>query len=250
MPLNVTTGRALYALRSGVLTRIDAGATPADPIVAIPGLVARWRADQITGLTGGAVVASWPDMSANGYTATEATARPTWQAAALGGQPVVRFAGAQQLLASAPSGDPQQTVVAVVSAGGSGVRTLRGAGGSRGLQFRLESGGAIGLVSQASANIAASTTTVTNAVPAIVTATFDQVANTYAFYHNGAASGSGAATQDLLAQTTVIGQRAGGLVEYLTGDLAELLVWSRVLTSTELSTVHSYASARYGVTLG
>ena len=56
---------------------------------------AAYDARYISGLSDGAVVSSWSDLSGNGFTATQTTVgrQPTYKAAALGGSASVRFAG-------------------------------------------------------------------------------------------------------------------------------------------------------------
>lgn len=59
----------------------------------ITGLQVWLDASQITGLSDGAAVATWSDLSGNGRNATQASAgaRPTYQTNELNGLPVVRF---------------------------------------------------------------------------------------------------------------------------------------------------------------
>ena len=57
-------------------------------------------ATQITGLSDGATVASWPDKSGNGYNATQETGanKPLYKTNVLNGKPVLRFDGTDDYL--------------------------------------------------------------------------------------------------------------------------------------------------------
>lgn len=218
----------------------------------ISGLTARWRADQITGVSTGGNVASWPDMSINGYTATQGNTsiQPTWQPTALGGKPVVRCnASGQPLNAAAPTGGTTQTVIAVINPTAvTGTYTIRGSDSSGGLQFRI-SNSTLGFVKESIADIGAGTTTLTAGVPVVVAGSYDSGTGAYAFYINGAAAGSGTNAQTLSAQPTRIGQNGAAAAENFSGDIAELLVYSRVLTAGDRSTFDGYAQRRYGITV-
>lgn len=227
-----------------------ATAPPTDPIPSIPNLTGRWRADQITGLSNGAAVASWPDTSGNAYTASQATggSQPTWIASGLNGQPVVRFAGSQYLEAQpAPAGSAAETVIAVVTTPpDTNPYSIRGANSNGSLELRIYQLKSE-VLAQAVAGIGVSTTTLTASTPAIVTATYTS-GSSYAHYVNGAAAGSASTAQTVTAAYTNIGSANAGAESYK-GDIAELLQWSRVLTTTELSSVHTYLGSRYGITV-
>lgn len=228
--------------------RPSAAAVVSDSVSAISNIIARWRADQITNLTTGAAITTWPDLSVNGYTATAGTASPTWITGALGGQPVARFNGTSQYLtANANSGDPAQTVVAVISTAGTGSRTIRGGDGSAALQVRIESTNNVGMVAQTVANIASGTTPITLATPALAVASYNTSGGAWSIYVNGAAAGSGTNVQGVTTRLTSIGRNGANNGEYYSGDIAELIVWNRVLNGTELATVNTYVTGRYGI---
>lgn len=227
-----------------------------DSVSAISGIVARWRADQITGLTSGAAVSSWPDDSANGYHATQAASlsMPTWQAAAIGGQPTVRFTGSSNhwLASAAPAGDSAQTLVAVLKLNTiTNVRTIRAGylnefsnNGDGAIQFRIESNGMPGLVHQNIVNLGTATTAITTDATSVV-ATFSDAADSFGFRVAGSDAGGGTTTVTLTARTTRIGGHPYNTGEAFDGDMAELIVFNRVLTATELDTVQSYIEVRY-----
>lgn len=227
--------------------------TISDSVSAIPDLSARWRADQITGLSNGDPVASWPDASGYGNDATQSfvPSQPAWTASAINSQPAVYFAGDPRNLVSstASSSAAQQTLVAVLRTDTiSADHTIRAATGNGGLQVRLNSTGNIQLLKQGVALLAASSGTVSNATDTVVTVTFDQAAGIYAITINGASAGSGSVSTTLTPGLgTVIGKHPDVGNETLDGSIAELLTWPRVLTGPELATVHTYTTARYSV---
>lgn len=65
----------------------------------LPGLLHWYAADKIVGLTDGAAVSSWPDLSGNGYAAVQANGskQPTWHESAIGGLPAVSFTSVQNV---------------------------------------------------------------------------------------------------------------------------------------------------------
>lgn len=64
------------------------------------GATASYDSRYISGLSSGNAVSSWSDLSGNGNTASQATSakQPTYQTAVFGGQPSVRFDGADDQL--------------------------------------------------------------------------------------------------------------------------------------------------------
>lgn len=75
-----------------------ASATSSDPTLTITnGLIARWEADNITGLSDGASITNWPDSSGNGRYAEQLTLtpdyRPVFKTNLFGSKPAVRFDG-------------------------------------------------------------------------------------------------------------------------------------------------------------
>lgn len=229
--------------------------TITDSVSAIPDMVARYRADQVTGVADGAAVASWPDASGYAYTASQATAgnRPTYVAASLlGGQPAVRFTRANItfLASGAPSSAQTQTVVAIFrrNAGTGVINTIRAGNGNTALQVRLETSGVLGMVNQEVANLATSSTTLATGANYNTATALNFTTGAYSYTVNGVAAGSGTTSTGtfVAGRTTVIGTHPVNLGnEALDADVAELIVWNRVLTSTELATVQTYYTARY-----
>lgn len=228
----------------------------ADPST-ISGLSARWRADSISGVSSGSPAPTWPDTSGNGFAATNPSGTatvPTYVDGAINGLPVVRFtaANSQRLTSSAPAGLAAQTVVAVmIPQTASAARTIRGGANVTGsLQFCLENGtgtARLQSVKQGVANVAFSTGSPGVGSPVVTLFTYDSGSGLYEFRINGSPSGSGTNVQTLVADTTAIGSNRN--TQYFAGDIAELLVWGRVLTSAELAAVDSYVQDRYAITV-
>lgn len=215
----------------------------------IPDPYAWWKADSLTG-PDGTPVASWPDSSANGFAATQATAarQPILKTNVLNGQPVVRFATHWLNSSASASGGPNQTVFTVVSSVSPGTNTVRGASAAGGLQFRIVSGRP-NLVRQTLNDIGSGTNTPIASGVAAIYATSYVDATSYVFYVNGAATGTNTVANQIYANTTtVIGGRDSG-TEPLIGDLAELIVYNRILTTEERAAVTAYLSLKYAIPL-
>ena len=100
----------------------------------IPGLFLALDATQITGVADGSLLQTWPDMSGNGFTVNAETQTITYQAAAINGQPAVRFgvsgpAMMKTLHDARPIGD--RTIFLVIQ-----TLTAVGAGGYHSIQHQ------------------------------------------------------------------------------------------------------------------
>lgn len=83
----------------------------------IPGCVAWYKANAITGLVDNDPVTTWADSSGNARSITEATNKPLYKTAIVNGKPVVRFDGVNDILSRADalgfSGSPALTIFVV-----------------------------------------------------------------------------------------------------------------------------------------
>lgn len=213
----------------------------------IANLDAWWKADSLA-LADGALVATWADSGSGGHAASS-TNKPIYKASIVNGKPVLRFNGTTNYLTSNASASlPAQTIFAVVSAVSSPGATIRGASASGGLQYRL-SYLKPGILSQYVADLGGSTSPVTASTFTVVAVSWAN-ATSSAHYLNGAANGGVAQTASLTAGTTTnIGRNGSGANEFYNGDLAELIVYSRVLIASERATVDSYLSDKYAITV-
>lgn len=212
-----------------------------DTISALSGVIARYRADQITGLASGAAVSSWPNAQGPAGAATQATAglQPTWQAGVMNGQPTVRFDGTDDRMTVAASGSAQPlTVLAVVNPDVVNDREIIGGG--------------VELLVNTTWNGWGGTTT-------LVGPTATAAQNTAViFIANGATStvrvttGSGqpvtttgtTGTTALSASFTV---GSTGSARFWDGEIAELVIFSQALSASDLAVVDSYVGSRYGI---
>jgi hypothetical protein len=224
----------------------------------VANLAGWYKADAITGLTNGAAVATWPDSSSNNLTGTQGNvaARPAYQASMVNGKPVVRFDGVNDLIESGMSASPaNSTTFAVLRpTSTSGAFTIRGSfsgSSTGGLQYRVNNGKQL-LIKQFVAQIgspSATTLSTTNfSVVAVTLAT--GASGSYAFYLNGTADGSGSTTETLVAgMTTLIGMGQGGTNEPFSGDIAELICYSSVLSAADRNSVTAYLGTKYGISV-
>lgn len=211
------------------------------------------KADAISGLSDGNPIGTWSDSSGLGANATaSSTQRPTYKTGVLNGMPVARFGGSQFMTSGAPSYGAAQTIVAVVKSTNLGAtNTIRGGGGGTGgLQFRIEAASNpsyLRFVKESIADIGSGSTTIAASTWHVVTGTWDDAANTYAFTIDGVAAGSGSSAVNLtlFTSTTIGAANSGG--EAFVGDIAEMAAWSRVLNSTELSAVTSGLASKWGL---
>lgn len=215
----------------------------------VTGVVLWLAADAITGLADGDPVSAWEDLSAEGNDAGQATSgnRPTYQTAEVNGLPVVRFDGSNDYMDCLTlTGSPAAvTMIAVVKPTGSGYRTIVGAHTDGGLQWRIDSSTNYQTLNkQFTAAVGTSTGAVGSAFH-VVSASFAAGAS-YAFELDGVASGSGSHAQTLTSGRTFrIGSR--NAAEFLSGDLAELIVYDSVLSGPDLDSVTAYLQAKYAL---
>jgi hypothetical protein len=232
---------SLLTSRRGTL-----GHAPSFSPASVSGLYAWWKADAITGLSDGASIASWSDSSGNGWTAAQgggATVQPLYKTGIVNSLPVARFDSDDGLTSSA-SAALTATSIFVVLRPTSASGTPEQLGCTTGsLQLRLNSGhlqlrkqGVASIGSVSSAVLSTSVFSV-----AAVTCT-DGASGTYAFYVNGAADLSGSHSQTLDAGTRNLGIGAGS-------DMAEIIIYNVVLSSTNRGLVTAYLGTKYGISV-
>lgn len=135
------------------------------------------------------------------------------------------------------------TYCAWVNPTGATFRTIIGwSADSGGPQFRVNSDNTLGILNQNVANIGTSSGTVTNSVWSHVAVSYDASGN-YAFYINGAASGSGTSLQTFTFSTLKIGAKffGGGVDERFIGDIDDLRIYKRILTLSDINEVYTFA---------
>jgi len=259
------TAQAQFGLRSpGFVSKLNAAAAASDPS-SISNLQVWLKAESLAGANGTAT-SPWADSSGNDYSPTnQGTGRPYVTNSVLNGYNALFFA-TNQWLQFPPSAHgissnvPGMTIVAVhqrtitsaflrilvfVATGGSptATRSLIGEfnGDLRADGKRLDADAYVGNTNgNAGASFYASTILVdfsaadlfmyTNGVPSYTNASFSTAGN----------------SQALASQRMRIGADGGGGNAWV-GRLAELIVYNRKLTPTELAAVHAYLRAKFAL---
>jgi hypothetical protein len=139
--------------------------------------------------------------------------------------------------------------ITTFGAGGSGTTLLGETSG--GVELRVIPSGLLELQKSATSNIATSTSGITTGTYFQVNATFNSLTGAWAFRVSRTAAGSGTAGAISLSGGTMgIGWFVGGTGTPnldLVGGLAEAIVYTRVLTLTQIQAVENYLFAKWGV---
>lgn len=223
---------------------------------AIPNLALRFRASDITGLANLDPVASWPEGSGTGLSATQGTTldQPEYRAAIFNDNtlPGVYFNNDWMEVLGVTLPVAEFTVFAVMRPTSStSARTIFQSGAGAGTFLVRTEALKPEVLKTNTAVLLSGTTNMTINADALVTSTYSDAANAVATFLNGAANGSGTTAQSITsAATPKLGvNNAGSNTSTLAGVVAEILVYSRVLTTTERAHVHSYVQDTYGVTV-
>lgn len=219
------------------------------------------RADMGVTLNG-STVSAWANQGTAGGSVTQGTAasQPTWSAT--GGpnsRATLQFDGGDVLANTTTnlmaSGDPSTTFAVVKSgtaAGGAFFAQRRAGGDGRVRGHLAYVSGAQHFVSNnitdAGANIRLTGTPLGSITTAFIhEITFSAIGAAPAFYYNGTQRTVLSGTQQAESGTTGydVGSEAGILP--WTGDISELIVFTRVLTAAERAVVRGYLSNRYAI---
>lgn len=210
--------------------------TPLD----LSGLQFWFDANQITGLTDGATVNTWSDLSGNGVTLTRQTGAPLLRTNIQNAKSVVRFAAAEYFRSAAFTSIPQPTTFMLIARPTTATITLvDGTTTGHRNSIAVNSTGQW----QAFAGTSLNSTKVPNGT------TFDVVFVSF----NGASSfidvngtrvTGDANTNDLL-QLSVGAQASTG--NKMTGDIAEIAAWNRTLSDTEITSLRSAVQDKWGL---
>lgn len=208
--------------------------------------------DSSTITLNGSTVSQWDDKSGNNYHISQATAsnQPTYVSSVLNGRNIVRFDGNDELLngsATVVGGSTNRTVFIVFnSTAGSltygvflGDSTSNGQsfGISREIAVRVNNGNRVW------------STGAINSTHSIVTIALDGTSTTdLSAWKNGSsltASSTSVQTINTAAGIIVGNGTVGG---DLTGDVAEVIVYSSALSTSDRESVESYLSNKWGIT--
>lgn len=220
--------------------------------VLLPGIMLWLRADMGVSTSSGKVT-RWDDQSGRGYSAvqTVTTSQPQMASSSLNGWPMIRFTSTSSSLLTLnsthssglnpTSGKIHALAVVKRSSGTAAARILSKYGSSTGYALGFASGTAPSSV----INGNGVTSSKLLDTYGIVESVYDQTQNQVRVFDQpgGAATYSAAiATNSTLVG---IGGDAGG-GNYLDGDIAEILVYDGVLTSTQSQAIRSYLTGKYG----
>jgi hypothetical protein len=213
------------------------------------------KADAIPSLSDGDTVVTWPDSSGNGYTGTAVNA-PIYKTNQINGLPAVNFPSltpAPYFSSSCPDDTNTLTIFAVVNrllAGNYDV--LFGSPTAGGAELRAEPGNKLELLRQNQQGLTMSTGTVPTGWQVWgADVTFASTA-TFNYYRNGtqdAQTGIGSAA--LTAGTTrQVGRESTSTSNtVMHGHIAELIIYSRILTAGERALVDTYLQQRYAIAM-
>ncbi len=118
-------------------------------------------------------------------------------------------------------------------------------GGTGSFEFDIYSS-SLRIANSIVAVIAYSTTTLTSGAWFQGNVTYNDSTGAYAFRVARTAAGSGTNAQTITVGTTTIGA-IPGYGDYLNGKVAEIIIYNRVLSSTEITTVENYLYTKWGV---
>jgi len=241
----VVVDAAATKTRNAPDLEIGNSGTPGDltlPTFAIPAGLQLWLdADQL-GLTDGTAVSSWTDAAGNGNDAENGPGG-TFKTNAINGKPAVHFNTSQWLYTTTEFPRPYTILSVSQMTGGTSQRLISSADGNRlygywnGLRdslfldgdYRLSGGPAAGTEPHLYV------TTVAEGQPT-------------AFYSDGTyISGNSNASSDM-GRLKLNGWHGGG--ETSDGDIAEIMVFNRVLSYDELDDVGGYLNAKYNLGIG
>jgi hypothetical protein len=236
-------------------------------VAAFPFTMADWfRAGNIAGLAGGAAVAAWPDVSGNTNNAGQAAPRqqPLYITNALNGLPVVRFnAAGSNFLAFTRNVQDDFTIMIVYQSSqtsqGGGAAFYQGAGLVNGDQpnaqydfgIQLNAPGEIVAGTGNPDTSIASGTGFNNGQPHLVTFERTESTGGLLLYVDGTPVATGMGTTMPLTappQLYLGAVPSGG--GFLSGDIAEVLIFNVALTNATRITYENALRGEYGLTPG
>lgn len=206
----------------------------------VSNLVGWWKADSLA-LANGASVPTWTDNSATGASLTQATGatQPTYQTNVLNGFPVLRFNGSQYL-ENATFSFVQPTTMFVVSkytTAGTSPTLIGAASANQNAIFYDASN-----FTNAYAGISLTGNTSVLGSFIITTAQFNTASSL--LHVNGTQQASGNAGSSNMTSLRVGNNSSGNTI---IGDVAELVIYNRVLTTAERASIDTYLSNKYGI---
>jgi hypothetical protein len=237
------------------------------------GLVQRYRAESITGLSDNDVVGTWSDLALDDGTAQDATSAddPRFFGNVVNGKAVIRFDGATDEMRTAltPGIGPTDGFVYFIvlkanaspangtvtdgsgdyifdresSPNGNPLVSLKAVSGRFGYQSRYDNGSGLGGP--------VSTTTISQTGFQIVTLRRNRTAGQFEIWVNGTLEAFTTDNgSDLTPSPVNIGRHATSTTGGFIGDIAEVLIYNRELEDTELQSTGSFLADEYDIDTG
>lgn len=211
-------------------------------------------ASQITGLNDGDSITTWSDESGNSNDATQSTAanKPTYQTNEVNSKPAVRFDGSNDdfVLDNQLFTSDDFTIFTVIKGGSQNNKGIitqwaSGSSGRMGLTVSDLSDNKLNLFHvTGSAYNGYSNSVVFNSTWTITATTCSN--GTISHWINSSSDGSTSTTSFAPAATsTYIGSYGPVGGAWFSGDIAELIVYNKVLTSDERENVENYLNNKY-----
>lgn len=228
-------------------------------------LVAWFKADALTGLPHGAAVSQWPDLTGNGSHAVQnmVANRPTFATNSMNGQPAIRFnaASSSYLWCYRPVQDDFTMMLVFKSSQGlnTGTGFWEGAGLISGempnpVNDYGVSLNANGRVLAGTGNPDASLQSgagFNNGLPHVVTFKRTRSSGAIALYVDGGLVASAVGgVQSLTAPNFLVLGGQGVLNNFLTGDIAEVQIFSTPLSDTDRLGIERALKCKYGIAGG
>lgn len=237
---------------------VTVGEAPWSPTM-ITGLQAWFNADAITGLVDSDPLTTWNDTSGNGNHATQGTAgfKPLYKTNVVNTKPAIRFDGTDDVLTTTASLSYGTTMTALVVSRSTGGTYTDGQGllnsddgGTRIFQLRYGTSSSMWAFSFASGGAALDDTSATvtdwNVISHVRRTTNTEV------YVNGdsAAATAVSGTQNTGSIALNVGVTFSTSIGFLTGDIAEILLYNSELSVENHDLVGEYLADKYGLTWG
>ena len=204
--------------------------------------------------TTGASVNFWNDQSPNSYNVAQSgLLRPTYNTSGINFNPTLNFDGTQNLFKALAVGltGGDKTILSVALANNLPVGTagIIGSGGAfNEVQYGYQ-GGKLNIYENIGNNALAASA---NIAATVMLSTAIENNNTTTFFNNGLANGMATTNASPQTNRLTIGSHTvnNNDKNYFNGQIAEVLVFDRVLTPAERANAESYLAIKYGVTLG
>jgi hypothetical protein len=217
--------------------------------------LAWWDANTLTGLSDGDAVQYWTDRVSGTYTTnqTEAARRPTYKTNIINGNPAILFTSSStQRLPFTSIVGKSYTIAAVVKLSDNSVNRLILCGGGTGslnIQFGMATANKITSYLPESTATSDTCYTAWNTNKAVM---LNRLSNTTVkFFENGYTRSANLTVPNVNGSFGMIGclYLLGSYYDYFNGYIAEIIVYSSSLSSSDSYQVNAYLCNKYGITI-